>query len=154
MLASRVELGRGVETASDDDQILVDGGTGLHGHVPADHDERSVDDRRRANLNRAEDDDDIAAHVAVDGRRAEDDDGVVDRLSLLEGVVLADAQDVASPAAESVLPWILGRAGSCASLTMFEIETLARSPDCTASCARAVPELATQHDRCDGNGQP
>ena len=60
------KLGRRVEPASDHDQIPVDGGAGLHGHVPADDDERSVDDGRRANLDGAEDDDDVAAHVAVD----------------------------------------------------------------------------------------
>ncbi len=106
VLAPGAELGRRVETAADHHQIPVHGGAGLHGHVPADHDERSVDDRRRPDPHGAEDDDDVAADVAVDGRRAEDDDGVVDRLSLLERVVLADAQDVAAPAAEDVIPWI------------------------------------------------
>ena len=106
VLAPWRELGRRVETASDHHQIPVHGGAGLHGHVPADHDERSVDDGRRSDLHGAKDDDDVAAHVAVDGRRAEDDDGVVDGLSLLERVVLADAQDVAAPAAEDILRWV------------------------------------------------
>ena len=60
----------------------------------------------RRDCDGAEDDGDVAAHVALDDRRAEHDEDVAHGLALLEGVVLADAKHVPAPAA--ALPVALG----------------------------------------------